>query len=78
MFGLILCMFASGIAGIGVGAGWLFISTHSGTQSTSTQIMPCANCSKCHWFNHCVCTFGSDVCRIKYEPRTAQSGHTKK
>ena len=40
--------------------------------STNNAIMPCANCSKCHWFNHCVCTFGSQVCRCKYEPRTAQ------
>jgi hypothetical protein len=34
---------------------------------------PCANCSKCHWYDHCVCTFGSKVCQLKYEPREETS-----
>jgi hypothetical protein len=34
-------------------------------------VMPFANCTGCHWRNHCVLTFGGEVCQLKYESRTA-------
>lgn len=37
------------------------------------------NCTRCYWHDRCVCTFNSNICKLKQEPRyDCESSYQKK